>query len=189
MQSGRYTVVELWKDLQSDFQQFIKDENISVSSKEDERAYDISKDAIAEMIRIGLEAEQINFFLHPIQKSMLGLQAKGLFTKKFGVEKIPPINGCKSLAFVERVIIPFVSNTEKIQHEWWLVYLCKIVGMDLANETTEAKRLKELFKGVVAAKKLEMRDDQGKLLTSVGLFSVSKVNDDKTILHENRLAS
>jgi hypothetical protein len=177
MRSGKYTLIELWNDVESDYNKFIPNNNIQSSDIEDEHAYELARSTMSELIQIGREAEKINFFLHPITKANLGLRAKNLFREKYGPERLAPIKGIKSLAFVKNVILPFQENTRRIEHEWWLVYLCQLVGMDLAAETVEASRLAGKYREMISVSEMKynmISKTAASILSKQGCFAIAE---------------
>ena len=95
MQKNKYTVVELWDDLESYYNNFVEHTTIEPSSEADEKAYEFARKVVAEMVRLGREIQTISFYLHPFHKACLGLELKNLFAKHFGPERTPPIEGAK----------------------------------------------------------------------------------------------
>jgi hypothetical protein len=149
MISGRYTLIELWNDLENDFNYFIRHNTMKASNEEDQKAYMLAMLTLKELIRIGREAESINFFLHPVKKAKLGLRMKNLWLEKFGVDKQPPLKGKLSATFARNVILRFVENSLKMEQEWWIVYLCKLVGINLAEETRKNKEVVEKLRATL----------------------------------------
>lgn len=145
----RYTCVELWNDLEGDYHRFISENQVVASDAVDETAYEHARRTFEEVYQTGKKAQATSFFFHPYEKATLGLRLKNIFPEKFGESKTANIAGEKSLAFIIRVILPFEENTQKVEHEWWLVLLCGLVGMDIKAETAEAGKVAERYRDAI----------------------------------------
>lgn len=146
---ARYTCVELWNDLENDYQQFVTNDQTVVSSQSDAAAFEHARSTIEEVYQTGRKAEAISFFFHPYEKARLGLRLKHIFPERFGECRTAKIEGEKSLAFIVKVILPFEENTQRVEHEWWLVLLCGLVGMDIAAETAVAREVADRYRQAI----------------------------------------
>lgn len=168
-----YTVMNLWDDVEKYYQDFISHNQVQPSSKADKEAYEHTSDVVARMIQLGREAQRINFYWHPLLKAQKGMEVKNLFETNFGSEKIPPIKGEKSLAFIKEVIIPLEDKSSEIEHEWWMVMLCNLVGIDLVAETKLGKEMADKLREKVAAeeKQIDEKESDVSLLSKWGSFA------------------
>ena len=177
MISGRYTLIELWADLEADLAAFTDNHPVEATHQDDEEAFQLCNNTMKELFEIGRTAEALNFYKHPIKKAQMGLRAKNLFAEKFGPEQMPPLKGMKSLTFIKHVIVPFQENTTKVNHEGWLLTLCKLVGIDLLAQAEQAQMCAEKNRAIICLHEKRFSNDRVTetfIVATQGFFAMEK---------------
>jgi hypothetical protein len=168
----KYSLPELWDDLEKDYNRFTAKE-LTFKSAKDKQAYKIAKEALGDMIQLGRAAEKAYMFMIPYY----GYKLDHMFENRFVPDKLPDIKGKNSLAFSQEVVLPFLRNCAKVQHDEWVIWLAKMCRMDL--EKKKAYTYQEIGRLEAKMEAYKLSQSASKL-NKQGLYAVkesTKVDD------------
>jgi hypothetical protein len=134
-----YTLSDHWKKLQQLQADYEKNHGKDPADNENDlAAFNAAKNATSEMIRLGLEMDNLKF-LDSAKKIELGRKMDGLHTKYFGADKIPQILGSKSFSYAKEVFLQQLICSTNLEYDFVTRNLSWTVGVNLVDKTQAAK--------------------------------------------------
>lgn len=139
-------VMYIWSAMDELIEKFSEEiSKIPPDSEKDAQAYDAIILAMNELKDYSLQMQKLLWWWppHMLRKAEIGKDAGLVFKNHFGEDRLPPLEGVKSMTYIRDIILPFMKYISDIDSEGWLVILCTKVGVDFDNQI-------ELARSVVA---------------------------------------
>jgi hypothetical protein len=147
-------VMYIWSVMDELIKEFSeKISKMQPDSEKDAKAFDAIILAMNKLQDYSVKMQSLLWWWLPdmLEKARLGKEAGLVFKNHFGDDRLPPLEGVKSMTYIRDIILPFMKYIADIDSEGWLVLLCKKVGVDFDNQI-------ELARSVVAGIKNRIED-------------------------------